>query len=185
LFLKPLISFITILLLSSCTLQNDYTLPMPTGYQTHTMKNTTNQKITKTGFRSTAYTTNNNTQNKSVVSQKSGYIKGIIKDIKYSSKQKTWIYHIKATDLSNHKLKEAIAYGKKGLAHIGDLVYATINNRTITSLYVYKKMQNYKFKKMINKIKRQRKKQLNNNKTHKRQRRKEIISAPIPQKIVF
>ena len=183
------------LLLSSCALQNDRTLPMPQNYQNHTdqyTQTTKNQKISKTGFKSTTFTANDNTQNRSVNLSGNGYIKGIIKDIRYSSMQKTWIYVIKATDLSNNKLKKAVVYGKKGLGHIGDLVYAIINNGTITSLYIYKSAQNYKLKKRKKikikkkkKIKQKRKILPKKSKTPKIKRREQIISAPTPEKIVF
>ena len=116
-----------------------------------------------------------------------GYIKGVITKIDYSKNRKSWIYHIKGIDTSNRKLDYAVAYGKNGIGKTGDLVYAIINNGVITSSYIYNGSKSYKIKKrkLIGKIKHHRKKSLKSSQTPDIRHREQIISAPVPEKIVF
>ena len=117
-----------------------------------------------------------------------GYIKGIIQKVYYSKARHKWIYHIQGIDFTNNKLKYAKVYSFKKLAHFNDLVYAVINKGFIASLYIYKTSKSYKInkkRKIINKSKQKKKILKKVKQTPKTRERKQIISAPQVEKVIF
>ncbi len=192
---KIFIPLFVVIFLSSCAFNNKPYVRLPKKYQKNIYtKNITPkkkyEKVSNTGFHTTTSTSPKSLKNKELKFYGNGYIKGIIKKFYYSKQRNSWIYYIKGTNLSNFKLKSALVYGKKYPLKVGNLVYATINNGKITSLYIFGTSKTYKFKKNKNltirkKIKMIKKKNKKDHKNTVTRERKQVINAPVEEKITF
>lgn len=190
-FFKVLISFFIILFLSSCAINSDHTVPLPKIYQSHTKTVIKKkQKISKTGFVYNTKTLQANQNDKILKFKGNGFIKGIVKYIYYSNRKKSWVYDILGTDLSNHKLKSALVYGKKDDARKGELVYAVIKGGKIISIFILNSIRNYKIRKNKNnkiskKFKYSHKHIAKPKKKPYSRARKEVIGIPTEENITF
>ena len=198
LFKKTLFLSIVIIFFIGCTTPSN-TLDMPKCYQISHKENKTYNQMhqNSTGFytpsvlitnKNKATATIKSSSNNSLNLSGSGYIKGIIQKIQYSKADQSWIYYIKGIDFANNKLKYAKVYSSKRVAHLHDLIYAVINNGFITSLYIYKTTKSYKVnkkRKIVNKSKQIRKKVNKAKKNPKTRGRKQVISAPQVEKVIF
>jgi len=185
LHLKTVLSIAIVLILASCALQNERTLPLIIDKSKTDTKGDKEYVRSKTGFFSQRYKQRlAGKKNLTLNLKGNGYIKGVINEKYYSKVYKKWIYGIKGTDTSNRKLSFAKAFGKKSMGKIGDKIYAIIKNGTIASFYVYGTVKHYHAKK-IKKLKKPTKSASNPHKTTQTKKREQIISAPVPEKIFF
>ncbi len=184
LFFKISSLLIVLLFLSSCALNEQRTISFDATHQNIYIS----QHTSATGFHSQS-SKSYQKKSKNIYISNDRYIKGIVVKKYFSKKYHKWAYLIKATDTSNHKLPSTTVFSRKNLAKIGYMIYAMIKNKNIISLYVLnptnenlKKNLKYTFKR---KIKKNQKYTIKTpNKTISK-RRKEVILAPVPEKIIF
>jgi len=108
----------------------------------------------------------------------SGSIKGNITELSFSNE--IWSYVVKGSDTTNQKLSIAKFFHNERLAKKGDFIYAIIKNGKLKELFLLKKA-NFKKSKKIKKN--QKKSKKIKKRTYKKSKKHQIIGVPTEESI--